>query len=753
MVSLVDAFWGFVIYNKNTEEPIFSQFNFDFGRYAFTYGLEGKNKNELFTDFYKRFNFDFNLPYNIPDNPDERQAFINCFDLNLSIERKQQIQDYINYNAFSSHYGNFSRNNDQDAILLNQLVKEQFDTLYYSQGKIITVQDYYYEIVDIKGRRIFTKYNFDFDSFCKDFYGFIPDFVQKKISKRTAFTQWVIRNQMTAIKNPIALNLNYKRITYNINSKFEKYFIQYDWDNFNTLMLKNAVSSPLPITIRNDDNINYTEYYNQYSTIIEQYLPQFMVDKTPEEKAHFYWTQYGQFEIFKDVLLIPIKLSPLQKLINSVCIVYSTSKLGSGFRIDGKNNQFYVLTVLNLFSNDLNEKLFLATFSVTRDDGLIENITAEFRIISYDSFFDYTLGQFDESLPFNIKNNVTNTKLSIIPPLAINVNTIIEPQKRIYAYGLFGSINTINFSSGYIIDTTFTGDRLFDDINLYTYLLTDIKPEKGIEGGPMFILNNDGSYSCVSIIQFKKDININSVIGIIPEYIVNYVRNSIDFWSFFVSLYGLNYTKLDQLIDYGYYKSWFGAIGYYNDYTNPYTKNKLSNLNYTGGYILTNIFIGYNVLQKRFVYNTFELNNKNVIRVYSPLENTIMHKRLINSNAPIVIKKLSYLEPFTSNYIEYKLGTYNGQTTLTKFNAYYSPFGFEQTTNPTFRLGLKFQYPVIKFTYSYYDGNTWLDDFEYVGGNDDYWYVSYTNLSQQTFSLHRFQLPYFFVIYLSNIYK
>ena len=735
----INAFWGFVEYDRQTKLPIRSQYNFNFQEYNNDFKVINPiDKKIIFRDFWIRNECELTKPSFV--KPELIKYFFNI---------TPNIIDYINYNAFAAHYGRW--NNPSTAFPELILLEQQFDIIYYLQSERPLVEDFYYE----NNENLFTKFNFDFDKFSNEFniWG----------CKRSVFTQFIIRNRNF---NPEYI---YIRFGYKILPEFEKYFFKLDKNGINEYLINYSINNYIRNNKKNTQDIDWVDYLNKYPNIINEVPssilfwikwvenhPDFGPINTPEElnivKAEFHWYEFGQLE-FREMSFITPILTELDKFKNSICAVYTSSGTCSGFRIFYPDNQFYVLTVYNLLAQNLNNKLFIATFEYVYDNGIKENITAQFRLIGRDAVVNFAIGKFEEDLPFNIQNGLTLEKMNIIQPIIINEEIQVNSNNKIYIYGYF--LETLNtaFIPGVVINSIFSGNTLEDNYDyLYYNILSQCTTGKSMIGGPQIIQKDDGKFYCVGMTNFDNIKLENINIGIPGNILSDFIRVSIFAWFQYVLFVGLNYSILDQVTDFAKYRSWLGATGYYNSYLTR-KDNKLSNFYYTGGFVLTNIYQGFNYKTKKFVYNTFEINNKNIIQVYSPLNNTTIHKRLIESNAPIVIKNLIYYDAQFENYLDFNIGKYNGQYTLSKFYIGCVPIAYVATNDPSFEFFVRFEYPIIKIIYSYYNGESWVDDFEFVGGNDPSWYVTYENLSGQKSSFHKFTLPSFLLIYLVKSYS
>jgi hypothetical protein len=712
----ISPFWGFVVFDNISKFPIYSQYNFNFQKYFDDFKPElddsiiGNTKNKIFWDFWQRNGNNFALPYTI--KPELTQYF-NTITLDTI--------NYIYKYSFNARYQSMSYTLQNGALGAFQLIDEQFTQIDYTDSEVARVQDFYYE--DEFGT--YTKYNFLFDKFSEDFQIYGP--------KRLIFTHFITRNAITS-------GCIMYTLAYGINPDFRKYF---DLSNKNELiqyLIDYSICTALDSTFRNVNNVNWNAY------VVDNNL-NIPVALAPEE-----WYQEGQFDRRIMKVFSP-KLNEVDFLKNSICVVYGDN-VGTGFRPKVKNagaDSVYVATVLSLFPNP-NTRLFLATFQIIDDNNVAINVTAQFRLIGKDSLSNLALGKFDPELPFNIANNVTD--ISYIP--AINFDTAINQANngdKIIMYGNINGIGNIVLLSGTIINPNYTGtfDFNYNDAN---YILSEINTDIGMEGGPQFVFDKkSNTYKCVSMTIKNLFGNNNIAVGIDISIVSDFSTNSALVWDSLIFFYGYNYDILDLLIDSSVSRIWLGVSGNYFNYAEINKYNKLTNLNYTGGYVVYNVIEGFNRATQEFVFNTFELNNNNVIRLFSPFSESKIHKIIYDSNAPVVITKLAFIDGTSGNYTEYIIGKYQGQVSL--FNLFYGFINDGQylSDDPEEFGGALETFSKIKVTFLYYNGNTWEEDVEYIGGDGPFWQVKYTNPSGKTLKLNRFYLPPYIILYLSDIYN
>ena len=708
-------FWGFIVFDNISKFPIYTQYNFNFIKYVEDFRPEldesiiDSLENKIFWDFWKRNGNNFGIPYTV--KPELTQYFTTI---------TSETINYIYKYNFNARYQSKSFSLQKGSLGSVQLVNEQFTEINYTDDEVARVQDFYYE--DEFGT--YTKYNFLFDKFSEDFKIYGP--------KRLIFTHFITRNAITSGCIIFVL-------AYGLNPDFRKYF---DLTNQNSLiqyLIDYSICTALDSTLRNVNNINWNAY------IIDNNLD-IPVLTAPNE-----WYDEGQFER-RIMKVFDTKQNEIDFLKNSVCIVYG-DKVGTGFRpkIYGTySNSILVLTVLSLFPNP-NTRLFLATFQIIDENGISTNTTAQFRLIGKDSLSNLALGLFDPELPFNKANNVVD--ISNIPEIIFDVKiNQAKNNDNVIMFGYIPNIGSLVVSSGTITNSNYTGtfDFNYNDAN---YILSEINIDKGMEGGPQFIKDAlTNTYKCVAM-TIKNIIGNNNIsVGIDASILSDFSILSILIWDSLIFSYGYNYDIIDLLSDSSVSRTWLGVSGNYFNFAEVRKYSKLSNLNYTGGYIVYNVIEGFNRLTQEFVYNTFELNN-NVIRMFSPFSESKIQKIIFDSGAPVVIKKMAFIDGTSGNYTEYNIGKYQGQVSLYNFFYGFINDGQYLSDDPDEFGGTIETFSRVKVTFLYYNGNNWQEDIEYIGGTGPFWQVKYTNPSGKTLKLNRFFLPPFIILYLSDIYN
>ena len=152
--------------------------------------------------------------------------------------------------------------------------------------------------------------------------------------------------------------------------------------------------------------------------------------------------------------------------------------------------------------------------------------------------------------------------------------------------------------------------------------------------------------------------------------------------------------------------------------------------------------LDFNYLTSSYIYDTQSLGKMGIMKLESPLLNTKMYRRFIDSGkVPIVIKSMILYNGFKGVYSKYFIGKYSNQV---DYNIYsygllpISNFPIEDTTSLN-RIG--YTYGKIIIEYYYYDGKNWQLEEEKIGGTSKEWYNTYIDSNGTTFYQHKFEFP------------
>jgi len=705
-----------------TNTPIYCLFNFNYTKWATDYNLGTTDKYIIFTNFWNKAGFNFTTKYRVPT------SYLEYF-TPITAEMVQYLYKY----GFSFHYGYLSQINPLTYVSYEELATNQFEMIYYTDNQIRRLQDYYYEDT----QNIYTKYNFIFETYSQDYNVYN--------SKLLIFTDIVVR--ITELSGVIQ-----NSSTYGIVDVFKQYF--YDWGDeekygnwFKRYLLDYSVTSVLPTgTPQNLTNIDYQATLNE--PINNKYLKNVTLNEAPE-----YYIRYGQFELLV-VYFYPFASGQIDTIKSLTCTISTGSSYGTGFLYSYPNDpNKYVITCYHLiqFSDDIN--YFYASFQL-KDPNTTTSVstTAKFKVIGYDRFSDVLIGIFDPNLSYNKVNGVDMSpyKSSVIDP-----SLLLRVGEELISVGNIGKDDTITPLYGKIIDDNYSGS--FGEVTRPPSILIQTYISKGCSGSPLF-LNNisltgsyNGSYPIVGMINsFLKDSPQNCV-AIQGIMLLNIIFAIISNYNYIKVIYANDVIKFNNAVKNGFLTVWLGANLEYWYPTSQAKYKQLTNLNYTGGLLLTDFIIGFDYSRKKKVLNPKELNKHEIFELYGPLLATDMYTDYLeNSGVPLVIKSISYFDSAYSTYVKRYFGKYSNQIAFSYYLYGNQPIA-SYINDPQYKNPVRYEYSKITIEYYYYNGSKWVDDIIELGGNDPSWYVEYTDINGNKFYQHKFEYPLILVDYVAEM--
>jgi len=579
-------------------------------------------------------------------------------------------------------------------------------------------------------------------------------------TKLSVFTDFVIRTQY--LNKSIIGSYGYGKPT----DSFKKYFIQ-TYDNFENYLLKNSVTSI------------YKRVYNSFPNILwYQYAdnnPE-LSDLTETELQEQY-ISYGQFELLI-INFIQVINYNVNKIIRSLVTVNSENQNSTGFLYNGNNYnivngeiQVYLVTVYSVISNSLNKNIIFGTIDYFDEVSQIQvNCKLAFKIIGYDIYTNVLVALYDPNLDYNIQFN-SDLNIKTIP--RINIDGLSNPLKNssVYAMGNIGEIDTNDVISGKLMNNRYRGNyhnTFF--LGFPESYLINFNIEDGFFGAPVFI-ENDYYRANLSFDKFivsetrvkgtrVRDDCIGMIIGSIGDnlqytvalsgfYLSAVVNNAISRWYNYGPLYDLkNINLLNFFIKDSYTKKWLGIEATYYKNNSIIDSDAFSNFNLMCGLIVSNFIVGFNTLTEEFIVDTLELDKYNVVKINTPLLNTKMYSRFVyNNNVPIIIKFINAFENVESKFGNFLLGLKTNQCYGYESITYDLSQINSQLNDPKYINRVKHSYPQIRFTYIYYDGNTWKEDTEIVGDNTPEWYNEYITDTGYLLYQHKFEFPLSLISY------
>lgn len=711
----------FNVFDKNTKQLLYTKYSFQFDLYSSSRNLDVKlSKSEIFSLFLKENGTTFDKPYSLSQG-------LEIFFKPVT----QQIIDHVNLIG-NTHFNYMTYSNPIDYIPYSELIEKQFDLINYNDKQVRFIEDYTYTTG--KNNLSFTKYNFDFDTYSNDFniWG----------SKLFIFTDFVVRciNLSGALPGSFG---------YGLPDQFIKYFKNIlDLSDY---LVKYGITSNDLGTFKNPANIDWNSY--------KDLNPDLNSSDTNVLKQHYY--MYGQFEFRKFNFLQSLSVKKNSDLvINGTASIYSTSGDGlcSGFLFSNGNGNIYLVTCYHIIKDAANMNILRASFGISSkiDNQPSPTTTAEFVIIGYDIMADIAVGLFDPSLPFN-----STFKIDLSPYQTFKLSTSYELNKgdSVFYIGNVGNITTNPVIKGNVMNENYAG--LLDDtfnIGSPDSILLDSPSTSGLSGSPIWLGDpngTDGNITCIGLLNSRLNIDSDIVTftqGIQAKIIVNIVNNAIGNWGYFqaVPKFNSNPILIEYLKVLTSPKSWLGiTCSYYNGKFSTQKYPFFNNLPYTGGLIVENFILGFDFVKKEFITNANKLGEFSSIKLNTPLLNTKMYKKYIDSSKlPVVIKSISFFNGLTSEYNNFLFGRYGNQQSYGSVTYGLLPIKVGLMTPPEYPFAdeLLFPiyqvYPTITIEYFYYDGGNWVLEKEEVGGTDSSYYSRYTDGYGNKFYQHNFQLPY-----------
>ena len=709
----------FNVFDKNTKQLLYTKYSFNFGLYSSSRNLDANLSNsEIFSLFLIENGTTFDKPYSLLNGLEK-----------FFYPVTQKMIDHINLIG-NTHTNYMSYTDPISYISYTKLVEEQFDLIDYNDKQFRFIEDYTY--TTDKNNLSFTKYNFDFDSYSNDFniWG----------SKLFIFTDFVVRciNLSQALPGTFG---------YGLPDNFVKYFKTIT--DLSDYLIKYGVTSNDLGTFKNPANIDWNSY--------KDLNPDLNSNDSEVLKQHYY--MYGQFEFRKFNFLKSLSVKKNSDLvINGTASIYSATGLCSGFLFSNGNGNIYLITCYHIIKDAANMNILRASFGITSniDNEQSPTTTAEFVVIGYDAMADIAIAYFDPNLSFN-----STFKIDLSPYQTFNLTTSYELNKgdSVFYIGNIGNITTNPVIKGNVMNQKYAG--LLDDtfnIGSPDSIVLDSPSASGLSGSPIWLGDpngTDGNITCVGLVNSRLNID-NDIVsftqGIQAKIIVNIVSNTIGNWNYFqaVPKFSSNPILIEYLKALNSPKSWLGiTCSYYNGRFSTQKYPFLNNLPYTGGLVVENFILGFDFITKEFITNVNKLGEFSSIKLNTPLLNTKMYKKYIDSSKlPVVIKSISYFNGLTSEYNKFLLGRYGNQQSYGSLTYGLLPVKNGLMTLPDFPDADEYLfpiyqvYPTITIEYFYYNGGNWVLETEEIGGTDSSFYSVYKDGYGNKFRQHNFQLPY-----------
>jgi hypothetical protein len=726
--NLGDVYY-FAVYDEINHPLLYTKYNFLFDEYRNYFKLNfNLTKNELFHDFLIKNDTDLEKKFTLKD---EFKQFFSPI--------TKDIIDYFYKYSYTKNDNSLINTFSSNEILTSSYIENQFELINYNDDEIVRLQNYTYET----NKEYYTKYNFDFDKYSKDFnvWG----------NKLTIFTDYLIRTMY--LNKCILGKLN--GFGYPLEN-FKKYFIQTidpTSIDLKIYLINYGISSIYKNVTKSLPNIDFIKY-----GLINEDLKS-LNNNVYSLKEHF--LTYGQFEK-RIIPFIRNDNNSLKDFSKASVIVASKDFIGSGFLYTGGNNQdvvnnlkrIYVITSYDLIRSNSNKNTFKVCLVFNKDDettyGTNVVLGLQFKIIGYDLWSNICVGLYDPSLEYNIINN-KNLDLYILPTINIYTDEILSIGDKVSIIGNVLSNNNSSYLEGAIIDPNFGNNfKATFMLGAPPSILFQIKGSSDLKGCPIFIDKN-GTIKCIGMYLSDYGPDKEYSVGINAFTLGVTVNYLIDKWFTYSDLYKNNIFKLNFFIKEGWPKKWLGIkASYFHPVITRGKFKEFANFSYVGGLVIEDFIIGFNYILKEFVYDNIELNKRDVISLKTPLLNTEMYNKFImNSKVPLIIESIYINDNFFCDYRKYYLGKFGNQSLYDKITYGFAQI-FTQFNDSKYINTIKRFYSTIEINYYYFNGLKWIKSNEKINGfNEDSFYET-QDLDGNYYYDNVFDFPSILSSYIDN---
>ena len=703
----------FNVYDSNIKKLKYSKYNFNFELYKKDFQLENKTKLEIFDHFLIANDTAYFIEPDYDNKGDKTPSYLKPTTLKDKFIKyfKPMTNVIINYNnkyAFSIHPNYMMVQNPPDYVSTSLLVKQQFDLVFYKDIQLRRLQDFYYS--DNLG--IYSKYNFNFNLFSKDFnvYG----------NKLVVFTDFISR---VLYSSGVPLGI----YGYGIPKGFRKYFIQ--TSTLIDYMNKYGTTSVYKnVAYKNENSIDYKDY------ALKENLGNVSIEDSKEN-----YIRKGQFTQV-ELKFIEEPLNSKERNINSICTIFASNGMAAGFLYKNSANlsdtNIYVVTVSHVFSAE-NLSTFFASFTINDNSRNNNSTTALFKVIGRDKFSDICLGVYDPELPYN---QSFKPDLSIFKNLKINLEPSYKIGDNLYTCGNLGNLDNKSLIKGSIIDPRYTGSFNVGSTYVPESLLIDIDGSEGLSGSPVFLENNDEQV--IGMILGMTNDKFYSI-SLTSFYLESLVSNIIARYSIVSVIYKNNPLLFELSTSRALTRRWLGCkSSYFNNESSKLVPSLLS-FPETGGLILHDFILGFNYNNKQYIYDTISLQERNVIKLDGPLLNSKMYNRFIQTGkTPIVLKSITFQQGFIGQFAKYEFGKFGNQDGYYNFTFGLSGLGSRKVPKEANAAnGITVILGKLYFEYYYFNGISWNLEKEEINDDSNDFYTVYTDNLGNRFYESKWSFP------------
>jgi hypothetical protein len=574
-----------------------------------------------------------------------------------------------------------------------------------------------------------SKYNLDYERFSADFkiYG----------SKLLIFCDFFSRNYISPIPS-----------MFDIYEPFYAYFnpVSSEMKNY---MLTVGLFSGHEFTERSDKNIDYEYFKNspKNKSIIDMLKIQYSDFNLNSNKYIFdYINAYGQFEMI-DLAYKSTRKSPLDLIKKAVCTVYLNTSEQShstcGF-LYKKNNDIFVVTSYDIILHKPSAERIYCLF-----ENEVQNQLIEFRIIGFDKVSNVLMAIYNPNAQYNINRNITLDHQIFVGIDTTDFNNLGAP---VYVIGNMEENDNLTTLSATVMKTNYGGGFTINASNeiMPSSIVVNSYFYETCSGSPIFAstdLNDISKFRIVGILtkMFAKA-NSNYAIGLTNIMVELIIASILTKWRNVLSDYpnieNMSNNIIDAYIRNGFPKAWLGINGMYYNHNSKFVFPELNNFPWIGGLIVRNIINGYDTIKNIFIYDGSQNSNKAIIKLHSPLENTKIHKRIVETGIPIVIKSIKFINMVTDEPMNMYIGKYGSQKSYSEYvygQQYYDTASIPKSQG-TYNNQFIYLFNPITIEYYHYNGKNWTSETLDIGSNDPSFFVDYAN-NDVRYRQNKFEYP------------
>ena len=763
--------WNYDSYTDPTTDPgiIFQNF-INYNQYLFGFG-KGVIYNTSNTNDFKTNALYWSSPH-IVHPALQRYFFTDRSLINNIINYLNNYGFCLNQkyrNSYNVPFKNDSYKESLTGDALNlysnwtDLVQLQFNMINYTDDEIIRCQNFYY----MDANHLYTKYNFKFDTYSNFF----------KITRRSKlaiFTNFVVRLlnlNHNVLVDPETLN-GYGPLIFD-DIDFSIFFnINQQNSNLTKYLSDNGVMSIRSDVYNSTKRIDWLEYKKTNKDL----------NNMTNTELINHWYKFGQFEQ-RTMKFIPFEKPFGYDLVGSVgTIIYidinkNIHNIGSCFLFNLPNDSkyghndpnitnqpdmigqslIYLMTTYRMLKNLQNINVIYAIFQTIDPDTYIPiSTTIAFNLIGYDVYLDVLVAIYDPNINYNIEFGV-----NILPYNKLEIDFEMNYELNTNLYAIDDIFNEKSLLSGYIVDINYVGEYENTVLGIPQTILAKMYATDNIIGGPIFNLSNN-KFKLVGMIngfvdsldksnESNKLNKLNPFCTVIETSILSYFANNViqKYNTIIKDITFNSFIDINELIKNQQQKSWLGIIcSNFNRYDASYINDAFEYFLYTGGIIVHDFIIGLDFVKDKFITDSIELTEQNIIQLNTPLLNTQMYKKFIeNDRTPMVIKSIVFYNGMKSEFEKYYFGIYSNQVSYGKFIFDFLPISTEFDTKQQKIINL---YQTIKIEYYWFDGFEWHLTEENVGDNLPESYSTYIDKTGQIYYQHNFEFPNILIPYMSS---